>query len=198
MILAVVLVLLFVQPAAAEIFKYRDASGKLHFTDKRMGSGYALEWRSVERVTAQRGGGSVMDRLKKNRSRYSSMIERAANKVALRPALLHAVIRAESAYDARAVSSAGAVGLMQLMPATAAQFGVRDLTNPVENIRAGSLYLKKQLDSFKDLSLALAAYNAGGNAVRRYGNKIPPYPETQRYVKKVLNFYKKDNTNGLY
>lgn len=173
----------------AEIFKYRDAAGKLHFTDKPMGAGYSLLWRSNKQTSR----GSAIARLKRNRSRYTPMINKIAKETALRPALLHAVIRAESAYNSKAISSAGAVGLMQLMPATAAQYGVKDSTNPFENIRAGSLYLKRQLENFQDLSLALAAYNAGENAVRRYGNTIPPFPETQRYVRKVLTFYRQNS-----
>jgi len=189
-LMLVLLSLLAVQSASAEIFKYRDASGRLHFTDKRMGDDFSLVWRSSGGKAKVKG--SAMERLKRNRSRFSPLIDRIARQTPLHPALVHAVIRAESAYNPKAVSSAGAVGLMQLMPATAAQYGVTDLTNPGENIRVGSLYLKRQLDNFKDLSLALAAYNAGENAVRRYGNTIPPFPETQRYVRKVLKFYQQN------
>lgn len=190
--------LLVVQSATAEIFKYRDAKGHLHFTDKQMGSGFSLVSRSLGSERARRG--SAIEQLKRNRSRFSPLINRIAKQTTLQPELLHAVIRAESAYNPRAVSSAGAVGLMQLMPGTAAQYGVQDRTNPDENVRAGSLYLKRQLDRFKDLSLALAAYNAGENAVRRYGNTIPPFPETQRYVQKVLGFYRKNSEQkgGVY
>ncbi len=192
-LMVVMLVLLLAaQSASAEIFKYRDANGRLHFTDKRMGGDFSLIWRSSPLGGKSKAKGSAMDRLKRNRSLFSPLIDRIAKQTTLHPALVHAVIRAESAYNPKAVSSAGAVGLMQLMPATAAQYGITDLTNPVENIRAGSLYLKKQLDYFQDLSLALAAYNAGENAVRRYGNTIPPFPETQRYVKKVLTFYRQN------
>lgn len=198
LILAVpaLLLLLATQAVSAEIFKYRDANGRLHFTDRQLAGDYALVWRSAgSKLAKQR---SAIDRLKRNRSRFTPLIKRVAEQTSLRPALLHAVIRAESAYNPKAISSAGAVGLMQLMPATAAQYGVKDLTNPDENVRAGSLYLKKQLEHFKDLSLALAAYNAGGNAVRRYGNTIPPFPETQRYVRKVLNFYRQNSKSQVY
>ena len=105
------------------------------------------------------------------------------------PALLHAVIRTESAYQPNALSHAGACGLMQLMPQTAARFNVRDIWDPAENIRGGATYLRLLLDMFdNDLRLALAAYNAGENAVKRYGNEIPPYQETQDYVRRVLRF----------
>jgi soluble lytic murein transglycosylase-like protein len=118
------------------------------------------------------------------------MIERIANAHDLRPELIHAVIRAESAYQADAVSSKGAVGLMQLMPATAERYGVVDRSDPEQNVQGGVAYLRDLLELFEsDLRLALAAYNAGENAVMRYGNAIPPYPETQNYVRKVIRFY---------
>jgi soluble lytic murein transglycosylase-like protein len=115
----------------------------------------------------------------------------------LYPELLHAVIRTESAYNPAALSSAGAVGLMQLMPGTAKRYGVPDIWDPVENLRGGARYLRDLLDLFgNDLRLALAAYNAGENAVIKYGNRIPPYPETQRYVRKVLQFLWAERTSA--
>ena len=104
---------------------------------------------------------------------------------------MHAVVRAESAYNPNAVSRAGAVGLMQLMPATAAHYGVTNRRDPTQNLMGGTRYLAYLLKLFdNDLTLALAAYNAGEGAVQRYGNKIPPYRETQNYVRKVLAFYR--------
>ena len=100
------------------------------------------------------------------------------------------MVTAESAYDPVAVSSAGAVGLMQLMPGTAERYGVRNRRDPRQNVLGGVRYLRDLLVQFDDLTLALAAYNAGENAVIRYGNRIPPYPETQNYVRKVLTFYR--------
>ncbi|MBB1073519.1 lytic transglycosylase domain-containing protein [Rhodoferax sp. 4810] len=123
------------------------------------------------------------------RAYYHHLIERTANQYGLWPSLLHAVIRTESNYRADALSSAGACGLMQLMPDTAARFKVRDIWDPAENIRGGASYLRWLLDLFQnDLRLALAGYNAGENAVKRYGYEIPPYPETVGYVRKVLQF----------
>lgn len=124
-----------------------------------------------------------------NRSRYTPAIERAAKRQRLDPALIHAVISAESGYNPRAVSPKGAMGLMQLMPATAQLYGVEDPFDPVANIEAGSRYLRRMVDRFHNLSLALAAYNAGPGAVARYRNTIPPYMETRRYVVRVTNFY---------
>ncbi len=125
-----------------------------------------------------------------NRARYSEMIDEIAHKSRLYPSLLHAVVKAESAYDPNAVSPAGAVGLMQLMPLTAKRYGVKDRRDPRDNLKGGARYLRKLLTTYNnDIKLALAAYNAGQKAVRKYGNKIPPYPETQNYVKKVIAYY---------
>ncbi|WP_462320937.1 lytic transglycosylase domain-containing protein [Halochromatium sp.] len=136
--------------------------------------------RPVERVS-----GSMWVR----RQRYQPLIESAARRHGLVPELLHAVIRTESAYKPDALSHAGACGLMQLMPGTAERFRVTEIWDPAQNIEGGAAYLRFLLDLFdNDLRLALAGYNAGEGAVKRYGNQIPPYPETQNYVRKVLQF----------
>jgi len=110
--------------------------------------------------------------------------------VKVEPALLHAVVLAESAYNPRAKSPKGARGLMQLMPDTGKRYGVTDLLNPLKNLTAGAKYLKDLLAMFgNDKRLAVAAYNAGEGAVMRNGNAIPPYAETQAYVPKVLEYY---------
>ena len=102
------------------------------------------------------------------------------------------MITAESAYDSEAVSRAGAVGLMQLMPGTARRYGVKNRRNPYQNIRGGSQYLRDLLVLYdNNLKLVLAAYNAGEGAVKKYNNQIPPYKETQNYVKKVIAYYNK-------
>jgi soluble lytic murein transglycosylase-like protein len=124
------------------------------------------------------------------RGRFEQEVINAAEKAGLDPALVHAVIRVESAYQPHAVSPKGAVGLMQLIPATARRFGVEDLRQPSANIHAGTQYLSYLMRMFEgDLRLALAAYNAGENAVVRHGRRVPPYPETLRYVPRVLNTY---------
>jgi hypothetical protein len=121
------------------------------------------------------------------RARYRHLIDDAARRHGLTPELLHAVIRTESAYQANARSHAGACGLMQLMPQTAARFKVGDIWDPAQNIQGGAAYLRFLLDLFDhDLRLALAGYNAGEGAVKKYGYQIPPYRETQDYVRKVL------------
>lgn len=120
---------------------------------------------------------------------FSPAVERHAKAHGLDPDLVHAVIRAESAYRPAAVSPKGAVGLMQVMPATGRRFGVTDLESPESNLRAGTAYLRHLLDRFNDVPLALAAYNAGEGAVMRHGNQIPPYAETQGYVRSILRDY---------
>jgi soluble lytic murein transglycosylase-like protein len=120
---------------------------------------------------------------------WRTTVSRAAKKYLLEPALLNAVISVESSFDPDALSPAGAMGLMQLMPETAERFAVEDPYNPVANINAGARYLRILLDRFDTIELALAAYNAGENAVLNYGRRIPPYPETQNYVTRVLSYY---------
>lgn len=115
------------------------------------------------------------------------VIERVARTVDIAPSLIHAVISAESNYDAQAVSPKGAIGLMQLMPATARRFGVRDAFVVQDNVLAGASYLKWLMGYFKgDIELVLAAYNAGEQAVVRAGHKVPRYPETQAYVRRIM------------
>lgn len=121
---------------------------------------------------------------------YADIVERKARDAGLDPALLHAVLKTESAYNARALSPKGAIGLMQLMPDTARRYGVRNARDPAQNIAGGTAYLRDLLGLFDhDLPLALAAYNAGENEVIRRGYRIPPFAETRSYVPKVLAEY---------
>lgn len=199
------LVLLAGPQAVADVYKYVDDKGNTYFTDAPLrGSKYRLEWKRESRKlirenqqrlasltpkerTSGRLDGPPSKRLDERRARFERLIAANARRYNLTPELLHAVIRAESAYDHLAVSRAGAQGLMQLMPATAARYGVQDSFNPVENVRGGAAYLRDLLDMFdQDLRLALAGYNAGENAVIKYGRRIPPYNETQDYVRIVL------------
>jgi soluble lytic murein transglycosylase-like protein len=188
-------------PALADIYKYTDADGMIYFSDQPLvGAKYRLEWkREAKRViedeprkliaSGTRRAPPVALPFSARRAHYARIIEAAAREHSLHPELLHAVVRTESAYNPSAVSSAGAVGLMQLMPGTASRYGVQDSYDPVQNVRGGARYLRDLLNLFEhDLRLALAAYNAGEGAVMRHGNQIPPYPETQRYVRKVLQF----------
>ncbi len=127
------------------------------------------------------------------RTRYNGLIDSVASQYGLQSELLHAVIAVESGYDPYARSRKGAGGLMQLMPGTAKRYGVTDALDPEQNIHGGARYLRDLMRLFNgDLSLVLAAYNAGENAVRRNRNRIPQYRETVEYVPKVLTHYRRN------
>jgi soluble lytic murein transglycosylase-like protein len=118
--------------------------------------------------------------------RFADLIREHAGTQGLSEDVVRAVIQIESAFNPRAVSAKGAMGLMQLMPATASEYGVLDPFDPAENIRAGAAYLRRLLDRYDGrLELALAAYNAGPGAVDRYGEQVPPYRETREYVRRI-------------
>ncbi len=124
--------------------------------------------------------------------RYAAIVDAASRAHGVEAALVHAVIFAESSYDPDARSPAGAAGLMQLMPVTAKHYGVRDLFDPAQNIQGGVTFLRDLLRQFDgNMELALAAYNAGSTAVVRAGNRIPPLAETQAYVPKVIDHYRR-------
>lgn len=128
-------------------------------------------------------------------ARFRTLFEQAARRYGLDPGLLWAVARAESGLNPRAVSPAGAVGLMQLMPSTARELGVSDPFDPAQNVDAGARYLRQQLERFGDIRLALAAYNAGPGAVQRHGG-VPPYRETQAYVERVLALWRQGGADA--
>jgi soluble lytic murein transglycosylase-like protein len=190
--------------AFADVFKYVDASGHVFYTDKPKHSGFKMILKSpppvfytprlarqqpVSAKRVQRSNQLNVARAQRQME-YAPLIDAAAYKYSLDPALLHAVIRAESGYNPGAVSNKGAAGLMQLMPATASRFGVRDRFDPQDNIEGGARYLSQLLDMFPwDVKLAVAAYNSGENAVKRHGNQIPPIAETRNYVDRVLGYY---------
>lgn len=170
----------------AKIYRYITPEGSLLLTNYPKGKGYTRLVKTPKGWEPQKTISYRGD----NKRTLSPHIRKAAETHKLPYDLLHAVIHAESAYNTDAISKAGAQGLMQLMPATAARFGVSDPFNPIDNINGGSRYLRYLLTLFKnDYELALAAYNAGENAVIRHGRKIPPYKETQHYVRKVLKLY---------
>jgi len=184
--------LLMIAPVQAEIYKYRDSSGKIHYTDRpqRRSTGFQLLWQSGNDPRFATYSRIDLKSWEYNRRRLTGVIAQVARESGLPPELIHAVVRAESAYDPKALSNKGARGLMQLMPATARRYGVKDSWDAEQNLRGGASYLKDLLQMFdQDLELAVAAYNAGENAVKRYGRKIPPYDETRNYVRKVVKFY---------
>ena len=144
--------------------------------------------------SAQRRDGPARDAPvdRGSRRRYGGVVAQAAGRYRIEAALLHAVITVESGYNPKAMSKRGAAGLMQLMPATAKRYGVVDVFDPAENVRAGAQYLRDLLKVFdNDLQLALAAYNAGEAAVLKYGRSIPPFRETTAYVPKVVGLYRR-------
>jgi soluble lytic murein transglycosylase-like protein len=188
---------LLLAPAAfADIYKYTDKHGRVYLTDTPKHSGYKRLVKTWKGWEEQKSRIALKD-FDKNRAKFSPTIDYYAKQYQLPTSLLHAVVAVESAYDPEAVSKAGAVGLMQLMPETARRYGVANRTNPAQNVSGGSRYLRDLLKMFdNDLVLALAAYNAGENAVKRHGNRIPPFPETRRYVAKVLNQYRANRKAG--
>lgn len=177
-------------PLWAEIYTYHDADGQLYFTDKRMDASYKLIAVYRPNLTPQSTADYTLEKYKRNKKKYQPNIRYAAIKYNIDPKLLHAIIDTESAFNPKAYSKAGAIGLMQLMPKTAKGLGVKNSWNPEQNIQGGAQYFRQLLDTFQhNIKLSLAAYNAGPNAVKRAGNNIPNYPETKRYVKKVMQKY---------
>jgi soluble lytic murein transglycosylase-like protein len=171
--------------AEAQIYTWRDASGTLFLSDRSPGEAAAdLRTFSVPNATAavrvtKAASGSYRDT-------YDELIVQHARAQGIRPDLVRAVVQVESGYNPGAISPKGAMGLMQLMPATASSLGVRKPFDPAESIRGGTIYLRRLLDRYNNNEeLALAAYNAGPEAVGKYGNQVPPYQETRDYVRKV-------------
>ena len=176
----------------ADVYTFVDAQGVIHYTNVPADSRYSV----IIRESYLPANDFYKDTRRTTRAAdpyaYAEIVKKVAREQKLDQALLRAVIAAESGYDPNAVSSKGAVGLMQLMPETAQRYGVNNLYDPAENIHAGARYLRDLIHKFNDdLSLALAAYNAGEDAVIRYGNRIPPYRETREYVPRVMNLYRR-------
>jgi soluble lytic murein transglycosylase-like protein len=192
---SLLLVLLMLVPAAfaraeVKIYTFIDESGERHYTDQPDDNRYRLMINPHRDRT--RSGARYDARLLARASIYDPIIERAAASQAIEANLLRAVIVVESGFNSHAVSARGAIGLMQLMPSTARRFGVSNLYDPSQNVVAGASYLKFLIKRFgNDVRLALAAYNAGEDAVDRSGGRIPPYSETQAYVPRVLGIYQR-------
>jgi len=186
---ALLLVLAGSVPASAQIFTWRAADGSLVLSNKPPAADaesvrtYAVPQASDVRATSfvpSRRSGS-----------FDDIIDEHARRNGVRQSLVRAVIQVESAFNPFAHSPKGAMGLMQLMPATAREFGVANAYDPDQNVGAGVKYLRRLLDRYdNDERLALAAYNAGPGAVDRYGHDVPPYQETRNYVRKVLALYR--------
>ena len=180
--------------AMADIYSFKDEKGIVHFTNiKGLDNRYKLIRKEdgSAMIPATAATTRVFMPSQADIDRYSNIIQTAAKAYGVEASLVHAVISAESGYDRYAVSRTGAMGLMQLMPETARRYGVQNIMDPTENIHGGVRYIADLLQMFKGrVDLAIAAYNAGENAVIRAGHKIPNYAETRHYVPKVLGFYK--------
>ena len=191
------------QPALADIFTFKDENGVIHFTnipsnDKRYKLLRKEENNPAPLTVGARAGASTWLPSDQLIRRYSPIVDTASAAYGVDKALVHAVISAESGYNQFAISRAGAVGLMQLMPETAKRYGVKNILDPVDNIHGGVRYLRDLLALFNgSIELAVAAYNAGENAVIRHGHKIPPFAETMGYVPKVLGFYRRFQTKQV-
>jgi soluble lytic murein transglycosylase-like protein len=168
-------------PASAQIYSWRDGNGHLVLSDTRRTGADVQAYAVPEAQTVRTTRPVTPDRSRP----FDELIVENARRTGVRPDLVRAVVQVESAFDPNARSPKGAVGLMQLMPTTMREFGVEDAYNPAENVRAGTAYLRQLLDRYDgDEALALAAYNAGPTAVDRHEG-VPPYHETQDYVKRV-------------
>ena len=184
--------------AHADIYQFVDENGVVHFTNVAGGrikgpSKVHKEPRrtaAAEQPSGRRTGGDIP-------SSYLSIINSACTRYGVDPSLVHAIVKVESDFNPFAVSRKGAMGLMQLMPETALSLNVRDTFSPHENIEGGVRYLRYLLDRYEgNLSLTLAAYNSGETSVKKWGT-IPPYKETQDYVKKILQLYNGSGSRPL-
>ncbi|MSN25681.1 MAG: transglycosylase SLT domain-containing protein [Geobacter sp.] len=181
--------------SGADIYRYEDDEGIVHFTDAPTDKRFKVFMRDLKKDRELRT--KLRYARSANPAEYEHLIKNCADKYGVSPYLIKAVIHAESGYNPNAVSSKGASGLMQLMPATAKSLKVTDRFNPKDNVEGGVKYLRFLLDTFSgDVSLALAAYNAGLSNVAKYGG-IPPYNETRTYVNRVLSYMQSYQSSGI-
>jgi soluble lytic murein transglycosylase-like protein len=191
--------------ARADIYGYVDDKGVAHLSNSPTDSRYYLYKRESSQQQARKFPGSTLVIINVPgtaprrtgainlalRRQYAPLVATVAKEQGLDPALLHAVIAVESGYNPNARSEKGAAGLMQLMPETARRYQVSDIWDPRQNVSGGARYLRDLLSMFNNnVSLALAAYNAGEKSVIDNGNRIPPYPETRSYVPQVMRHYR--------
>lgn len=183
------------KPAQADIYRYVDEDDIVHFTDAPTDKRFKVFMRDLKKDKELRTKLKYASSV--NPAEFEQLIKTCSEKYGVNASLVKAVIHAESGYNPNAVSSKGASGLMQLMPATAKSLKVADRFNPKDNVEGGVKYLRFLLDTFRgDVSLAVAAYNAGLNKVAKYGG-IPPYNETRTYVNRVLSYMKSYQESGI-
>lgn len=183
-----------IAPALADIYRYEDEDGVVHFTDAPTDKRFKVFMRDIKRDKKLRTTFRLANCVRDPRE-FEPIIDQCALEYGVDRSLVKAVIHAESGYNPNALSPKGASGLMQLMPKTAKDLKVANSFDPKENIKGGLRYLRFLLDTFKgDVALALAAYNAGMSRVAQYGG-VPPYQETRTYIDRVLSYQKSYQTN---
>ena len=180
------------QPAVAQVYKFTDKDGIVHYTNiKPVGEKNVKSFSFPCYASDPSCNQLDWEKIPLNRRAFSDEIQAAAEVFAVDDALIRAIIHAESAYQPEALSPKGAQGLMQLMPATQQELHIVNVFDPVSNIEGGTLYLARLLQQFdQNVELAAAAYNAGPNAVREYGG-VPPYRETREYVRRIKILYRR-------
>ena len=185
------------RPVWADIYAYTADDGSVSLSNVPTDERYSVLIAAPDQAVAAAPVAAI-SKAKSGLARkagYDQVVDEVSRTYGLESALLHAVISVESRYNPKAVSKKGAAGLMQLMPQTAKRYGVADAFDPLQNLNGGARYLRDLLRLFNNnTSLALAAYNAGEQAVMKYGNRIPPYRETLNYVPQVLDFYQRYQT----
>jgi soluble lytic murein transglycosylase-like protein len=179
LLIATLVTVLYPASAAAQIFAARDAKGTTVLSNQRIERPTA-----IFAVAGAPGYRTTTEALSVDTETFEDLVREHSERQSLRPELVRAVIQVESGFNPRATSPKGAMGLMQLMPQTARSLGVSNAYDPAENIRGGTVYLRRLLDKYGSEQLALAAYNAGPGAVDKYDG-VPPYRETKDYVRKV-------------
>ncbi len=194
-LLAALICLSLSSHSRADIYRYEDDEGIIHFTDAPTDKRFKIFMRDLKKDKELRTKLKYASTV--NPAEYEQLIKSCSDKYGVSVSLVKAVIHAESGYNPNAVSSKGASGLMQLMPGTARSLKVADRFNPKDNVEGGVRYLRFLLDTFRgDVSLALAAYNAGLGKVAKYGG-IPPFNETRTYVNRVLSYMQSYQSGGI-
>lgn len=193
LVVALLVVVSGVSPVYADIYSFVDDQGTVHLSNVPSDTRYSLTLHEATPLIANKPAKTNQaDNYAAHKQPFALLVKNVAREHHVEPALLRAVITVESSFNPHAVSDKGAVGLMQIMPNIARRYGVSDRYDPIENVQAGASYLRDLLQRFDgDVQLAVAAYNAGEEAVARNGNHIPRNHETPSYVLRVMQFYRR-------